>query len=205
MRSAASAAGAVVVGGDLAVADGPMVVTVSASGNVRGRALSRAGLKVGDTLHVTGPLGGSIEGHHLRFRPALREGRWLAEQGAVGGAMDVSDGLVLDLSTMLDASGGVGAELDAAAVPVRAAAHRLASGDGEQALRRALEDGEDHVLLFSVRRGGALARGGPLTKRARRPIGRVVRQPGIWLRRGPVRERLVPAGFEHEIGGPGRC
>jgi len=200
VRSAALAAGAVVVGGDLAVADAPLVVTVTAAGNVRGRALLRSDLRVGDTLHVTGPLGGSIDGHHLKFRPHVCEGRWLAAQRAVGGATDVSDGLALDLATMLEASGVPGAELDAAALPVRAAARRLAKGDRDGALQRALHDGEDHVLLFSVRRGAALSRGGPLTARARRPIGRVVAEPGLRLRRAGALEDLDRRGFEHEVG-----
>ena len=77
--------------------------------------------------------------------------------------------LVLDLQTMLMASGELGAELDAAALPVRAAARRMEPGRPERALRRALYDGEDHCLLFAVREGGRLAPGGPLTARARAP------------------------------------
>lgn len=200
VRSAAGAAGAVVVGGDVATSDGPWVVTVSAFGRVRGRALTRDGLRVGDALYVTGALGGSIAGHHLRFRPALAEGRWLASQDGVRAAMDVSDGLVLDLATMLAASGGLGAELDGAAIPVRAAARRLAHGDSRQALLRALYDGEDHVLLFGLRRGLELPLGGPLTARARRPIGRVVRSAGITLKTRGSEERLEVRGFEHEWG-----
>jgi thiamine-monophosphate kinase len=201
VRSAASAAGAVVVGGDVASSRGPLVVTVSAFGRVRGRTLTRSALRVGDALHVTGALGGSIAGHHLRFRPALAEGRWLARQDGVRAAMDVSDGLVLDLATMLEASGGLGAELDAAAIPVRAAARRLAHGDSDEALRRALHDGEDHVLLFGVRRGHQLGSGGPLTARARRPIGRVVRQPGITLSLRGRKDVLPARGFQHRVDG----
>ena len=201
VRDAAGAAGAVVVGGDVATSAGPLVVTVSAVGRVPGRALRRDQLRVGDALHVTGALGGSRAGHHLRFRPALAEGRWLASQGAVRAAIDVSDGLLLDLDTMLQASGGLGAELDAAAIPVRGAARRAAHGDAGAALQRALCDGEDHCLLFGVRRGHELAAGGPLTARARRPIGRVTREPGITLVRGGSRESLSVTGYQHEVEG----
>lgn len=201
IRAAARAGGCRVVGGDVATHAGPMVVTVTAIGHAEGRVLTRAGARVGDTLHVTGPLGGASAGHHLRFRPALAAGSWLARQAAVHAAMDVSDGLLLDLATLLQASGGLGAEIDAAAVPVRAAARQLAGGDRERALRRALGDGEDHVLLWSQAAGAALPAGGPLAARARRPFGRIVRGAGLWLVRGGRRQRLEPLGFRHALGG----
>ena len=200
VRAAARAAGAVVVGGDVATTAGPLVLTISAVGEAPPRPLRRDALRVGDTLHVTGPLGGSIAGHHLRFRPALREGRWLARRAGVRAAIDVSDGLLLDLQTMLVASGGCGAELVSAAIPVRDAATRLSGGQADQALERALRDGEDHCLLFSVRRGASLPAGGPLTQRARQPIGRVVAAPGIAIMDGAERRWAKISGFEHRIG-----
>lgn len=200
VRTAARAASCHVVGGDVAATTGPLVVTVTAIGHLPHRALVRSGLSVGDALHVTGPLGGSIEGKHLSFRPRLREGQWLARRDVPAtAAMDVSDGLLLDLWTMLQASGGLGAELDAAAVPVTPAARRLARGDADRALRAALADGEDHELLFGVRAGAVLPRGGPLTARARRPIGRVVADRGLFLVDGTARRRLRPEGHEHAV------
>lgn len=198
IRGAARAAGAVVVGGDVAVHDGPLVVTVTAVGHLTGRALTRGGARAGDTLHVTGPLGGAGGGHHLRFRPALAEGRWLGRQRAVHAAIDVSDGLLLDLATLLQASGGLGAELDAAAVPIRPAARRAALGDRDRALASAFGDGEDHVLLWS-QAPGPLPAGGPLGTRARRPIGRVLARPGLWLCRAGRREPLAVTGYEHAV------
>ncbi|MCB9887223.1 MAG: thiamine-phosphate kinase [Planctomycetes bacterium] len=204
LRAAAAAANCVIVGGDVAVGPGPLVVTTTAIGHLPGRALLRSGARVGDTLHVTGPLGGSIAGHHLRFSPPLAEGVWLAGQRRVHAAMDVSDGLVLDLHTLLQASGCAGAELDAGAVPIRAAARRLAQSGGATALQRALGDGEDHVLLWS-QAAGELAAGGPLTHRARRPIGRVLDVAGLWLRHADGRrERLLVRGFEHDLTGAHR-
>ena len=198
IRAAAEAANCYVVGGDIASHDGPLIVTVSAYGHVTGRALTRSGSRAGDTLHVSGPLGGSILGHHLRFQPALREGIWLAQQPMVTAAMDVSDGLLLDLQTMLHASsrGGaqLGAEIEASQIPIRRAAHRLPGS----ALEHALTDGEDHVLLWSQRAKAKLRAGGPLAARARRPIGRVLDEPGLWLVEGGERRRLPSAGFQHD-------
>lgn len=200
IRSAAAAADCCVVGGDVATSPGPMVITVSAYGHLPGRALTRSGAKPGNTLHVTGPLGGSIHGHHLRFRPAITEGVWLAEQRSVTAALDISDGLLLDLQTMLTASSqhgaALGAELDASRIPIRRAAHQF--GDGE-ALQHALGDGEDHVLLWAQRAKHELPGGGPLTNRARQAIGRVVREPGLWLLQDGVRRRLPESGYQHAL------
>jgi thiamine-monophosphate kinase len=201
VRAAATREGCSVVGGDVAVGDGPLVVTVTAVGYCLGRPLQRSGAKVGDLLCVSGPLGGSIAGHHLRFRAPLREGQWLARQQGVHAAMDVSDGLLIDLQTMLAASGCPGAEIHTDAVPIRAAARRLAGGRPSEALRRALVDGEDHVLLWA-QSDRPLASGGPLTARARRPIGRILATPGLWLvHRDGRRERLQPDGYQHALHG----
>ena len=199
LRRAATTAGCAIVGGDVAVGPGPLVVTVTAVGHLVGKPLLRTAARLGDTLHVSGPLGGSIAGHHLRFQAPLAEGAWLAKQRGIGGVLDVSDGLLLDLQTMLTASGCPGAELDAAAIPVRAAARRLAGGDRRAALQRALGDGEDHVLLWSQRQR-ALPSGGPLTATARRAIGRIVPTPGLWLVQADgTRQPLAVAGYEHRF------
>jgi thiamine-monophosphate kinase len=199
VRAAARAGGARVVGGDVAATSGPLVATITAVGHLHGRALTRSAARAGDTLHVSGPLGGSSLGHHLRFRPPLAEGQWLAAQRAVHAAMDVSDGFLLDLQTLLLASGGLGAEIDANAVPIARAARRLARGDAERALRHALGDGEDHVLLWTQRRGAVLPAGGPLAATARRPIGRVTLRPGLFLRHDGRRVPVPALGYRHEL------
>jgi thiamine-monophosphate kinase len=202
IRAAAAAAGAAVVGGDVAIARAPLVVTVAAVGHCAARVLTRAGARAGDALHVTAPLGGSRGGHHLDFRPPLREGAWLAQQQSpVTAAIDVSDGLLIDLQTMLEASGGLGAELFAGRVPVSAAARARAGADRAAALRAALGDGEDHCLLFAVAGERQLPPGGPLAAAARRPIGRVLARPGLWLVTADGgRRRLPPAGWQHAVG-----
>lgn len=201
IRAAARDAGCAVVGGDVAVAAGPLVVTVTAVGHPGRAVLRRDRARPGDLLHVTGSLGGSGGGRHLTFRPALREGAWLAAHAPpVRAAIDVSDGLLLDLHTLLRASGGLGAELVEGAIPISAAARRAHRGDAEGALRAALCEGEDHVLLFTVAGGKALPRGGPLAGLARRAIGRVEARPGIRLRQRDGRTvRLQPEGFQHAV------
>jgi thiamine-monophosphate kinase len=99
-------------------------------------------------------LGGSIAGRHLSFTPRVREGRWLAERKLVSAMTDVSDGLASDLTRLCEAS-GVGAELQAARVPIADEAKRLAEhgAGGRSALDRALFDGEDFELLMTVAPG----------------------------------------------------
>jgi thiamine-monophosphate kinase len=201
IRTEADAHGCLVVGGDLSRTPGPLTVVVTVVGHPGKRVLTRSGAGVGDALHVTGPLGGSFEsGRHMRIAPRLDEGRWLSGRREVTAAMDISDGLLLDLKTLLDASGVPGAELDAASIPVHRTARRLAGGDAERARAHALRDGEDHELLFTVRRGAALGAGGPLSDRSRRPIGTLVARPGLWLRAldGSLRSLRVE-GYEHDV------
>ena len=200
MRGLARAArrfGVTIVGGDVGSTPGPWTVVVTALGEISGRPLRRDGLAVGDALHVTGPLGGSILGRHLRFEPRIAAGLALAASDAVSACMDVSDGLVLDLWTMLRASGCPGADIDAAALPVHADARRLARQDGTPALDHALFDGEDHELLFGVRGRAAVPTG--LGAVAGRPIGRVSATPGIRLVTNDGVRTLDVRGYQHRV------
>lgn len=200
LRAAARRGGCTVVGGDVASTPGPLVVTVTAIGHLPGRALLRSGARVGDTLHATGWLGGAMAGHHLRFRPNLREGQWLATQPAVTAAIDLSDGLLLDLATLLQASGIAGAELDAAALPIRKLARQRCAAAGQPLFPGVLSEGEDYCLLWTQRAGRALAAGGPLAARARRPIGRLVSRRGLWLVQADgQRQRLAVKGYDHGV------
>lgn len=206
IAKAARAANCTVAGGDVAVHDGPLVVTVTALGHLAARPLTRCGARPGDTLHVTGALGGSILGRHLTFDPPLDAGEALGRFRRTGACMDVSDGLVLDLATMLAASAEdhgcrLGADLDGRSVPIARAAHRLARETGRTPLEHALGDGEDHVLLFSVRPGrGRWPEAIPESSRS--PIGVVVERPGVRLRGddgGWVELDPRSGGFQHGL------
>ncbi len=201
IRAAARAGGAEVIGGDIANTPGPLTVTVTAIGHPGPNVLRRSAARAGDAIHLTGPVGGSDDGHHLRFRPALAEGAWLARQRGVGGCIDVSDGVLLDLATLLDASSRgkrqLGAELDLTSIRLRPSVGRRPTD--MEAVRKALGQGEDHVLLFTVRPGQPLAGGGPLRKAARQPVGRVVKGPGLFLvEPDGTRHRVGAAGYQHK-------
>lgn len=193
-----------VVGGETTTNPERLWISVTVLGTVpRGQALLRSGAKVGDALFVTGELGGSRLGKHLDFEPRLEEGRWLAESGKVHALMDVSDGLAGDLGHVLTASGGLGADLWAAALPISPAAKEQArqSDLAKPARVAALSDGEDFELVFAVPPGQAV----PLLDgwKARFPqvrlscIGKVTSEPGIRLRTEDGIRPLNLKGYEH--------
>jgi thiamine-monophosphate kinase len=141
-----------IVGGETTTNPERLLISISLLGHVpKGKAVRRAGAKVGDAIFVTGDLGGSLRGRHLDFEPRLAEARWLAEHFVIHAMMDLSDGLAGDLPHLLQAS-GVGAELLKSAVPIsRAAKEHAKRGDAAKpAFVAALTDGEDFELLFTV-------------------------------------------------------
>lgn len=154
-------------------------IDITALGAVRpGRVLMRSGARRGDRILVTGRLGiSALERLRGRVRtvprPRVAEGQALARLGNVTACIDISDGLVADLTHLLEAS-GVGGEIDASLVPrprgFSAACRRLE----RDPLQLALGGGEDYELLFTLRGSSpgsdALARrlGTPVTE-----IGRI--------------------------------
>ena len=187
------------IGGDLAATPGPTSLQLTALGAPAGRKLlRRSALRPGDLLAVSGPLGDSFaSGHHLRFQARLELGARLASAHRVRAAMDLSDGLALDLSRMLDASGALGATLDAASLPLR---RSLCGRPRESAWSQALGDGEDYELLvgFAPEELERLEADAEIPRQLCRPIGVVEREPGLRLRRPDASVRACPVrGWLH--------
>jgi thiamine-monophosphate kinase len=190
-----------IAGGDTNSWDGPLVISVTALGDVpHQRRWLRSGARPGDAILVTGEFGGSILGRHFDFQPRVNEALWLAEHLNVHAAMDVSDGLSLDLSRMCEAS-GCGAEIDLRRIPISAAAKELARQDGSSALNHALADGEDFELILAVAQGEAdkLLAQQPLGVRLTQ-IGRFIAEAGLFsLADDGSRQPLAPRGYEHRL------
>lgn len=139
-----------VAGGDTVVARGPLVVSVMALGTVNpGAAWLRSGATPGDRLLVTGQLGGSLAGRHLDFEPRVFEALLLHDHYKVHAAMDISDGLAIDLRRMTKES-SAGAIVDTARVPISPAASAMSHTTGRSPLEHALGDGEDFELLLAM-------------------------------------------------------
>jgi thiamine-monophosphate kinase len=205
------------VGGD--TTRGPLTVSVAVHGFVPpGKALTRAGARVGDAVLVTGTLGDAAAGLNVlqqwrrdeddrgqlrdylverlnRPTPRLAAGVALREQAHA--CVDVSDGLLADLGHICAAS-GVGAEIDAALLPRSSAL--LGLYDDATALQFALGGGDDYELCFTVPPALAgdvqadLARLGCGATR----IGRIVESAGVRVR-GADGQWLTPSrtGWDH--------
>lgn len=190
----ASRYGAQIVGGNLSRSAGKASIAVTVGGPLAGdRRWHRSDAAPGHGVYLSGPVGDAALGYlepdpaarALRhgWRPHLDEARILAGWGGVGGAMDVSDGLLLDAARMGRAA-GVAVHIDSRAVPV-SDAYRARRGDD---LRDALRGGEDYVLLFTA------AQPPPIGHR----VGTCRAGAGIWLDGAPV----TPAGWDHFTESP---
>lgn len=136
--------GVAVVGGDTSRGDALELHVFCAGAVPHGAAMLRSLARPGDSLWVTGSLGRSFEsGRHLDFEPRLREGAWLRARGRRA-CIDLSDGLASELWHLARES-GVRVDLDPDAVPLSPACEA-----GPDPLARALGDGEDFELLFTV-------------------------------------------------------
>jgi thiamine-monophosphate kinase len=128
---------------------------------------------------------------HFFPEPRIELGRILREKGLASAMIDTSDGLSTDLAHICEES-GVGAELQAEAIPRASVGKPLREVD----LEFALHGGEDYELLFTAPRGKRIPSriaGIVITH-----IGQITRGRKIFLtnRSGAARE-LEPRGWEH--------
>ena len=177
-----------IVGGDLSRAN-RLTIDVSMLGIVEKRNLClRSGAKIGDIIFVTGELGGSILGKHLRFIPRLKEASFLVKNFKVNAMIDISDGLSQDLGHILK-QGKVGAIIYEDLIPLNRQA---------RSFREALFMGEDFELLFTLSHKEAkrlLKKNTGLFK----PIGEITDQKYVLrLVEKRNKEKIIrPKGFQH--------
>jgi len=184
LQRAASRFGVGIVGGETSATRGPAVISVSVTGFVeKGRWISRAGGKKGDDLFVTGRLGGSLRGKHLRFIPRIEESRWLTKNFRVHAMMDLSDGLGADLPRLARAS-KLGFKIDMEKLPLSPGAK----------IENAISDGEDYELLFAIppRNRESLQR----EWKQKFPKLRLTRI-GSLNRKSQIANRKLPRGYVH--------
>ena len=196
MQSLAEEFNVAIIGGDTNTWDGPLVISVTLIGEATARGpVRRSGAKPGDWLFVTGPLGGSILGHHLTFTPRIREALELHQLVDLHAMIDLSDGLASDLHHLLDES-RVGATLVEDSLPISEAARQMK--DNRSPLEHALSDGEDFELLFAVSPsdGAKLLSANDTVSR----IGEVESQPGCRIQMSDGIFRDLPrGGWEHSF------
>ncbi len=208
-----------VVGGNLTRSPGPLVIDVTVSGTVKRRqVLARAGARAGDEIYVTGSIGAATAGRHqlsdgagvaagddaTRFlypEPRVRTGLLLGRNRAATAAIDLSDG-VADGVRRLAEAGGVGAIIDAGALPIGEDTRSWFDGHGLDPVAASLSGGDDYELLFAVRprlrhRLRAVAQGVdvPMTR-----IGVCTRETAVVLRRiagDSSSDTPLPGGYTH--------
>jgi thiamine-monophosphate kinase len=147
ITSAGDKFGCALVGGDITSWKGkePFVISVAMlSQRAACKPVKRSGARVGDSVCVTGSLGGSRAGKHLAFEPRVTEAIKITEMVKINSMIDISDGLSSDLNRICKQS-KAGAIINAEQIPVSAEAKR-----SEDALSSALHDGEDFELLFTL-------------------------------------------------------
>jgi thiamine-monophosphate kinase len=175
----AAETGTTLAGGDVTRAPA-LTLTVTVVGHAENAEglVTRSGANTGDTLVVTGELGGAAAGlrllagpaafrssfvahsatnsergassiaRQLEPRPRLEAGRTLAAAGATA-MIDISDGLGGDAGHIASAS-GVSLRIEAAALPIAPGVAEVASAAGQDPLQLAVSGGEDYELLAAI-------------------------------------------------------
>ena len=205
------------IGGD--TTRGPLALTVTIMGEVpAGAALRRGGAKAGNDVWVSGNVGdaalavahrhgrlvlGEADYHEALMRlyePTPRVALGQALRGLATAAIDVSDGLLADLTHICRLS-RVGAVVDLAAVPVSAiGAKHIDSDAGRNAI---LAGGDDYELCFTAHPNSrdsiqelTNVLGVPITR-----IGQVKRGKGVsLLGPGGAPVKIDGLGFDHFKG-----
>ena len=198
------------IGGDISRSPDKVVLDSIVIGEVgKGSAVLRSGARPGDSIFVTGALGGAAGGlrllqsgakrsgaklnrlieRQLCPTPRVQTGAYLSRKQFATAMIDISDGLAADLHHICEAS-GVGARLEGNRIPIDPALERFA----EDRMRFALGGGEDFELLFTSRRKKISRRNLPDITRigeitSNRGIVELVTESGI--------ELLPSAGYQH--------
>ena len=215
------------IGGD--TTRGPLTLTVIAKGLVKtGEAVMRGGAQLGDVIVVTNTLGEGALGLKVALEDAIAKDVLTHSQQAkalhalekpfpctriapylksyASAALDISDGLMQDLSHLLKggsfANGefqALGAEIELSDLPISEGMQRYIAQTDDFGL--ILTGGDDYQLLMSVAPekleefiASALSKGVALSV-----IGEVVAQPGIHLKKNGDTWEMgnTHLGFQH--------
>ena len=150
------------IGGDLT--KGPLSITIQAHGVVpKGKSLRRSGAKLGDFIYVTGDLGAAayalryLKNSDENFKPTNEELQRLNKpepriqtglelRDIATSCIDISDGLFIDLSHILNCS-KVGADVQLSDIPYSKTLQKL---NKDLAIDLALAGGDDYELCFTI-------------------------------------------------------
>ena len=224
LRDAAAQHGAEIVGGDLSRSE-KLVLSVTAIGELEGRALLRSGAKPGDRIFLSRPVGGSSAGLQLLTRGwsvdgvapqnigySHREFALSAIRRHVDPDPEVELGRKLaaidEVTSCIDVSDGLstdlhnlceasgcGAEIERERIPIFPDLLGAAGTLGIGIQDAVLNGGEEYALLFTAR-----ARESELSSRLGRAvyaIGRVTAEQGVMLKENSAMRALERRGWDH--------
>lgn len=197
------------LGGDTVSSMSNLFISVTAVGIAENdKILYRNSAKVGDNIYVTGTLGDSAIGldillkqiqksgpeteklinKHLSPTPRIKEMQYLNKHYQISSAIDMSDGLSMDLSHILKSS-KVGAKLDWDLIPKSKELLIIVSKEDQE--KYILHGGEDYEILFTS------------PDKINNPsfpaykIGEIVEGDYLELQNKSVVKQITPKGFDH--------
>lgn len=160
------------LGGDTVRTPGPLTISVTAIGSVpKGKMVRRGTGQIGDKLYVSGTIGDAALGLQVRQTTEVASAWNLSEIQSqelcqrykipeprhvlapvliefASAAMDISDGLIGDLTKMLQRA-NIGARVELADIPLSSPASHIIRHDPE-ALRYVLSGGDDYEVLAAI-------------------------------------------------------
>ncbi|HEX4889523.1 MAG TPA: thiamine-phosphate kinase [Alphaproteobacteria bacterium] len=207
------------LGGDTTAAQGPLCLSVTATGWVgQGGMLRRSGAQAGDDIYVSGTIGDAGLGLRVRRDGPLAGlsaeqnefllGRYLLPQprnqlgvalaGAAHACLDVSDGLAADLGHITGTS-RVGAEIQLLDIPLSRAA-KTALDLKLADITELIGAGDDYELLFTAppAQAQALRKIAAAANVAICRIGRIIAGSGVvFLDQANAPVTLKKSGYRH--------
>ena len=201
MASIAQGVEVKVVGGDITYSKN-LTISMTVIGEAA-TPITRGGAQPGDKIGVTGELGriklawytlkqGGVLPDWLRIKllqPQLRLKEGLTLCHHVHAMIDISDGLLLDLSHILRMSGNLGAVINLGKLPILDDVREWCEKQGLNPIEYALSSGEEFELLFTYPPEVEEQINVGFT-----PIGEIIHKPGIYDNQG---HKLTPMGWDH--------
>jgi thiamine-monophosphate kinase len=159
-----------ILGGDTSASPDRLMISITVIGEApQGEVLLRSGASPGDSIYLTGTIGDSAAGlklikeeatapgpiasrlieAHNRPVPFLNAGRMVGRSGLASAMIDLSDGLLLDLSHICEQS-HVGACIFQGALPLSQELTTMAEINRLNPYDLAMSGGEDYRLLICV-------------------------------------------------------
>lgn len=200
------------IGGDTCRSHKGLILSGTLLGSVK-QAVTRRGAAVGDAIYVNAELGDSAMGLNLLQRRRRRVLQFshsspglklmkkhlmpgpapLKNRSKLTSMIDLSDGLLIDLSHICDES-NVGAIIYKKKIPLSKELKVMSKKSGLDPLHMALKGGEDYALLFTAPDN---------IKTSAFKIGEIIKKGRYIIDENDVKTVFKPEGYEHFKGRDG--